>query len=155
MKGKAVSFGLPYLAAIAGAAGYFFRAAQRAGGSAVPVIAFSVLMCLLFLLGAATLEKREAYADVYRKLPSDAALSILGALAVVAGCVLALSGAGRFSMMLNVLGIVSAAGLAAAAVSRLAGKKPQPFLLVLPVLFYAVRADRLHAHDISGGGILL
>ena len=53
MKGKAVSFGLPYLAAIAGAAGYFFRAAQRAGGSAVPVIAFSVLMCLLFLLGAA------------------------------------------------------------------------------------------------------
>ena len=112
MKGKAVSFGLPYLAAIAGAAGYFFRAAQRAGGSAVPVIAFSVLMCLLFLLGAATLEKREAYADVYRKLPSDAALSILGALAVAAGCVLAFSGAGRFSMMLNVLGIVSAAGLA-------------------------------------------
>ena len=101
MKGKAVSFGLPYLAAIAGAAGYFFRAAQRAGGSAVPVIAFSVLMCLLFLLGAATLEKREAYADVYRKLPSDAALSILGALAVAAGCVLAFSGAGRFSMMLN------------------------------------------------------
>ena len=97
MKGKAVSFGLPYLAAIAGAAGYFFRAAQRAGGSAVPVIAFSVLMCLLFLLGAATLEKREAYADVYRKLPSDAALSILGALAVAAGCVLAFSGAGRFS----------------------------------------------------------
>ena len=139
MKGKAVSFGLPYLAAIAGAAGYFFRAAQRAGGSAVPVIAFSVLMCLLFLLGAATLEKREAYADVYRKLPSDAALSILGALAVAAGCVLAFSGAGRFSMMLNVLGIVSAAGLAAAAVSRLAGKKPQPFFLVLPVLFYAVK----------------
>ena len=130
MKGKAVSFGLPYLAAIAGAAGYFFRAAQRAGGSAVPVIAFSVLMCLLFLLGAATLEKREAYADVYRKLPSDAALSILGALAVAAGCVLAFSGAGRFSMMLNVLGIVSAAGLAAAAVSRLAGKKPQPFFLL-------------------------
>ena len=119
MKGKAVSFGLPYLAAIAGAAGYFFRAAQRAGGSAVPVIAFSVLMCLLFLLGAATLEKREAYADVYRKLPSDAALSILGALAVAAGCVLAFSGAG--------------------AVSRLAGKKPQPFFLVLPVLFYAVK----------------
>ena len=139
MKGKAVSFGLPYLAAIAGAAGYFFRAAQRAGGSAVPVIAFSVLMCLLFLLGAATLEKREAYADVYRKLPSDAALSILGALAVAAGCVLAFSGAGRFSMMLNVLGIVSAAGLAAAAVSRLARKKPQPFFLVLPVLFYAVK----------------
>ena len=139
MKGKAVSFGLPYLAAIAGAAGYFFRAAQRAGGSAVPVIAFSVLMCLLFLLGAATLGKREAYADVYRKLPSDAVLSILGALAVAAGCVLAFSGAGRFSMMLNVLGIVSAAGLAAAAVSRLAGKKPQPFLLVLPVLFYAVK----------------
>ena len=41
--------------------------------------------------------------------------------------------------MLNVLGIVSAAGLAAAAVSRLAGKKPQPFFLVLPVLFYAVK----------------
>ena len=37
------------------------------------------------------------------------------------------------------LGIVSAAGLAAAAVSRLAGKKPQPFFLVLPVLFYAVK----------------
>lgn len=92
MKGKAVSFGLPYLAAIAGAAGYFFRAAQRAGGSAVPVIAFSVLMCLLFLLGAATLEKREAYADVYRKLPSDAARSELliyggSALWMLACCV--------------------------------------------------------------------
>ena len=44
MKGKAVSFGLPYLAAIAGAAGYFFRAAQRAGGSAVPVIYFTELL---------------------------------------------------------------------------------------------------------------
>ena len=127
MKGKAVSFGLPYLAAIAGGCGLFLprRAARR--GSAVPVIAFSVLMCLLFLLGAATLEKREAYADVYRKLPSDAALSILGALAVAAGVCWPFSGAGRFSMMLNVLGIISAAGLAAAAVSRLAGKKPQPF----------------------------
>jgi hypothetical protein len=69
MKGKAVSFGLPYLAAIAGAAGYFFRAAQRAGGSAVPVIAFSVLMCLLFLLGAATLEKREMYTGNSRRMP--------------------------------------------------------------------------------------
>ena len=46
MKGKAVSFGLPYLAAIAGAAGYFFRAAQRAGGSAVPVIATTRILWL-------------------------------------------------------------------------------------------------------------
>ena len=75
MTGKAASFGLPYLAAIAGVAGYFFHAALRGGGSSVPLIAFSILMCLLFLLAAAALDKQEAYADVYRKLPSDTALS--------------------------------------------------------------------------------
>lgn len=137
MKGKAISFGLPYLAAIAGVAGYFFHAALRGGGSSVPLIAFAVLMCLLFLLAAAALEKREAYADVYRKLPSDAVLSILGALALAAGCGLSFSGGSMFGKLLDVLGIVGAASLGAAAVSRAAGRRPQPFFLVLPVLFYA------------------
>ena len=96
MTGKAASFGLPYLAAIAGVAGYFFHAALRGGGSSVPLIAFSILMCLLFLLAAAALDKQEAYADVYRKLPSDTALSLLGAAAVAAGCVLSLPGGTMF-----------------------------------------------------------
>ena len=139
MKGKAVSFGLPYLAAIAGVAGYFFHTALRGGGSGVPLIAFSILMCLLFLLAAAAMDKREAYADVYRKLPSDLALSIAGALALAAGCGLSFSGGTIWGKGLDVLGILGAAGLAGAAVFRFAGKKPQPFLLILPVLFYAAK----------------
>ena len=137
MKGKAVSFGLPYLAVIAGVAGYFFHAALRSGGSSVPLIAFSILMCLLFLLGAAALEKREAYADVYRKLPSDAVLCILGAIAVAAGCVLSMPGGTTFGKALDVLGILGALGLAAAAVCRAGEKKPQPFFMIPAVLFYA------------------
>ena len=136
MKGKAVSFGLPYLAAIAGVAGYFFHAALRGGGSSVPLIAFSGLMCLRFLLAAAALEKREAYADVYRHLTSDLALSILGAAAIAVGCVLSMPGGSMFGKVLDMLGIIGAAGLAAAAVCRAAGRKPQPFFMVLPVLFY-------------------
>lgn len=139
MKGKAVSFGLPYLAAIAGVAGYFFHAALRGGGSSVPLIAFSILMCLLFLLAAAALDKQEAYADVYRKLPSDTALSLLGAAAVAAGCVLSLPGGTMFGKALDVLGMIGAAGLAAAAVCRLRGKKPQPFFCIPAVLFYAAK----------------
>ena len=139
MTGKAASFGLPYLAAIAGVAGYFFHAALRGGGSSVPLIAFSILMCLLFLLAAAALDKQEAYADVYRKLPSDTALSLLGAAAVAAGCVLSLPGGTMFGKVLDMLGIVGAVGLAAAAVCRAGGRRPQPFFLILAVLFYAAK----------------
>ena len=139
MQGKAVSFGLPYLAVIAGIAGYFFHVTLRGGGSGTPLVAFAVLMCLLFLLGAAALEKREAYADVYRKLPSDAVLSVLGAVAVAAGCILSLPGGTMFGKALDMLGIVGAVGLAAAAVCRAGGRRPQPFFLILAVLFYAAK----------------
>ena len=47
---------VPWLGVLAGLLGYFFHATMLSGGSAIPLIAFSVLMALLFWLSAATLE---------------------------------------------------------------------------------------------------
>ena len=37
-----------WLGVLAGLLGYFFHATMRSGGSAIPLVAFSVLMALLF-----------------------------------------------------------------------------------------------------------
>lgn len=58
-----------WLGVLAGLLGYFFHATMRSGGSAIPLVAFSVLMALLFWLSAVTLEKKSRYD---RGVPPDA-----------------------------------------------------------------------------------
>lgn len=48
-------------------------------------------MALLFWLSAATLEKRARYDEVFHPMRADALLSLLGAIALGAGCVLRFS----------------------------------------------------------------
>ena len=76
---------VPWLGVLAGLLGYFFHATMLSGGSAIPLIAFSVLMALLFWLSAATLEKRARYDEVFHPMRADALLSLLGAIALGAG----------------------------------------------------------------------
>ena len=63
---------VPWLGVLAGLLGYFFHATMPSGGSAIPLIAFSVLMALLFWLSAATLEKRARYDEVFHPMRADA-----------------------------------------------------------------------------------
>ena len=83
MKRKLGLIGVLYAAILAAIAGYFFRTAQLSGGSSVPVVAFSVLMVLVFALAAVSLEKHAAYAEVYSPCRQDLAFSLLGAAAVL------------------------------------------------------------------------
>ena len=83
MKRKLGLIGVLYAAILAAIAGYFFRTAQLSGGSSVPVVAFSVLMVLVFALAAVSLEKYAAYAEVYSPCRQDLAFSLLGAAAVL------------------------------------------------------------------------
>ena len=79
MKRKPGLIGVLYAAILAAIAGYFFRTAQLSGGSSVPVVAFSILMVLVFALAAVSLEKHAAYAEVYSPCRQDLAFSLLGA----------------------------------------------------------------------------
>ena len=79
MKRKLGLIGVLYAAILAAIAGYFFRTVQLSGGSSVPVVAFSVLMVLVFALAAVSLEKHAAYAEVYSPCRQDLAFSLLGA----------------------------------------------------------------------------
>ena len=88
MKRKLGLIGVLYAAILAAIAGYFFRTAQLSGGSSVPVVAFSVLMVLVFALAAVSLEKYAAYAEVYSPCRQDLAFSLLGAAGLIAGCAL-------------------------------------------------------------------
>ena len=88
MKRKLGLIGVLYAAILAAIAGYFFRTAQLSGGSSVPVVAFSVLMVLVFALAAVSLEKHAAYAEVYSPCRQDLAFSLLGAAGLIAGCAL-------------------------------------------------------------------
>ena len=109
--------GVLYTAILSAIAGYFFRTAQLTGGSAVPLTAFSILMVLIFLLAAVTLDKEATFAGVFRPSGQELAFSLLGALGLIAGCVLSFSGS-IFQMLVSLLGILGGAGLGAAAVLR-------------------------------------
>ena len=125
------------LGVLAGLLGYFFHATMLSGGSAIPLIAFSVLMALLFWLTAATLEKKARYEEVFRPMRSDFVLSLLGALALGAGCVLRFQEAGRFYRMICVLGLVGAAGILCAGVLRQKKSAP-PVMFYVPAILYEV-----------------
>ena len=103
MKRKLGLIGVLYAAILAAIAGYFFRTAQLSGGSSVPVVAFSVLMVLVFALAAVSLEKHAAYAEVYSPCRQDLAFSLLGAAGLIAGCALDFRGS-VFRMLISLLG---------------------------------------------------
>ena len=118
MKRKLGLIGVLYAAILAAIAGYFFRTAQLSGGSSVPVVAFSVLMVLVFALAAVSLEKYAAYAEVYSPCRQDLAFSLLGAAGLIAGCALDFRGS-VFRMLISLLGLLAGFGLGAAAVCGL------------------------------------
>ncbi len=130
---------VPYLGVLAGLLGYFFHATALSGGSAVPLIAFSLLSAALFALAAAALEKRASCAALFRPMRRDFALSLLAAVLLGAGCVLSFSGGGMIARLICVLGLVGALSLAVSAVFRLRGAAPAAIFHVPATLFYVCR----------------
>ena len=128
-----------YLGVLAGLVGYFFHATMQSGGSSIPLIAFSVLMVLLFWLASVTLEKKPAYQDVFRPLRVDFVLTVLASAALGAGCVLQFRSGGMLARLICVLGLVGALGQIAAGVFRLRAETPRAVLMVPAVLFYVCR----------------
>ncbi len=136
-------FGVLYISLIAAIAAYFFRATSVSGGSPIPLAAFSVIMTLVFLLAAVSLEKESAFSGVYSASARDLTASVLGALAMATGCALSLPRFGTPVTMqvfasgaVSVVGLLGAAGLAAAAIVRARGSRPMAALYVFAVLFY-------------------
>lgn len=125
-----------WLSLLAGLLGYFFNATLRSGGSAIPLIAFSVLMALVFWLAAATLEKRARYDEVFHVMRLDLVLTVLACIALGAGCVLRFADGGWFVQLTCVLGLAAALSLLAAGVFRLRGKTPAAVFYVPAILFF-------------------
>ena len=106
MKQKSGMIGVVYAAILSAIAGYFFRMTQLSGGSSVPLIAFSILMVFVFALAAVSLEKKSAYEAVYRPSGQDLTFSLLGALGLIAGCVLSFRGS-IAQMLVSLLGLLA------------------------------------------------
>ena len=153
MKKKTGSNGVLYLAALSAIAGYFFRMTLLNGGSAVPLIAFSALMTLVFGLAAVSLEKESSYAALFRPSVQDTAICVLGALMLAAGCVMDFSGS-AVRMLLAMLGILAGGGLIAAAVMRWRGKTPAGALYVFAIVFYIARLFRDFRHWMHDPAVL-
>lgn len=145
MKHKSGLIGVVYAAILAAIIGYFFHASLLSGGSAVPLVAFSVLMLLVFALAAVSLDKHSAYSEVFQPAGQDLCFSLLGAAGLLAGCLLSFRGS-TLRMLLSLLGLLAALGLGVAAVLRFRGKKPSAAWYVLAVLFYVVRLFRDFRH---------
>ena len=151
MKRKGWTFGMmrktgfskvSWLGLLAGLLGYFFNATMRSGGSAIPLIAFSVLMALVFWLSAATLEKRARYDEVFHVMRLDFALTVLACIALGAGCVLGFSDGGILVQLTCVVGLVGAACGIIAAVFRLRGTAPSAVFYVPAIFFFVLRLFR-------------
>ena len=102
-----------------GTSGVFFSCNAALGVDThilVPAVGGVVLW-----LSSVTLEKKAEFAAVFRPMRLDLVLSVLGALALIAGCALWFREGGMLVRLLCVLGIVSALGLLAACVFRLKG----------------------------------
>ena len=156
MKQKSGMIGVVYAAILSAIAGYFFRTTQLSGGSSVPLIAFSILMIFVFALAAVSLEKKAAYEAVYRPCGQDLAFSLLGALGLLAGCVLSFRGSiaqmlvndvsGGCGEMWKLLGQLAGLSLGAGAVLRWKGKKPSAAFSIFVVLFYIAKLFRDFRH---------
>ena len=130
---------VPWLGVLAGLLGYFFHATMLSGGSAIPLVAFSVLMALLFWLSAATLEKKARYDEVFRPMRSDFAVNTIGAVGLGAGCVMCFRAGGIYAQLICVLGLVGALGLAVCGVMRMKKSAPAAIFYVPAILYYVCR----------------
>lgn len=146
MKRKTGLIGVLYVAILSAIAGYFFRATQISGGSSVPLIAFSILMVLIFALAAVSLEKAAVFSEVYSRSGQDLAFCLLGALGLSAGCALCFRTASMVLSLISLLGILAGVSLAIGAVLRWKGKKPSGAYYVFPILFYVSRLFRDFRH---------
>ena len=145
MKQKSGMISVVYAAILSAIAGYFFRMTQLSGGSSVPLIAFSILMVFVFALAAVSLEKKSAYEAVYRPSGQDLTFSLLGALGLIAGCVLSFRGS-IAQMLVSLLGLLAGLSLGAGAVLRWKAKKPSAAFSVFVVLFYVAKLFRDFRH---------
>ena len=145
MKQKSGMIGVVYAAILSAIAGYFFRMTQLSGGSSVPLLAFSILMVFVFALAAVSLEKKSAYEAVYRPSGQDLTFSLLGALGLIAGCVLSFRGS-IAQMLVSLLGLLAGLSLGAGAVLRWKEKKPSAAFSVFVVLFYVAKLFRDFRH---------
>ena len=145
LKRRSGMIGVVYAAILSAIAGYFFRMTQLSGGSSVPLIAFSILMVFVFALAAVSLEKKSAYEAVYRPSGQDLTFSLLGALGLIAGCVLSFRGS-IAQMLVSLLGLLAGLSLGAGAVLRWKEKKPSAAFSVFVVLFYVAKLFRDFRH---------
>lgn len=145
MKHRSGLIGVVYAALLSAVIGFFFHASLLSGGSAIPLVAFSILMLLVFALAAVSLDKHSAFADVFPPSKQDLCFSLLGAAGLLAGCLLSFRGS-TLRMLLSLLGLLAALGLGTAAVLRFRGKKPTAAWYVLAILFYVVRLFRDFRH---------
>ena len=145
LKRRSGMIGVVYAAILSAIAGYFFRMTQLSGGSSVPLIAFSILMVFVFALAAVSLEKKSAYEAVYRPSGHDLTFSLLGALGLIAGCVLSFRGS-IAQMLVSLLGLLAGLSLGAGAVLRWKEKKPSAAFSVFVVLFYVAKLFRDFRH---------
>ncbi len=145
---------LPYIAVLCGIAVFFLRSTLASGGSSVPLIAFCVLMTVVFLLAAVSLEKKSEAAEVFRRMPLAAISAIVGAGLLAAGCLQGFAAAGMFAKILAMLGVIAAAGLIAGQVFQLAGKQIPVYFFVFAVLFYVVKLFRDFRHWMVDPSIL-
>ena len=145
LKRRSGMIGVVYAAILSAIAGYFFRMTQLSGGSSVPLIAFSILMVFVFALAAVSLEKKSAYEAVYRPSGQDLTFSLLGALGLIAGCVLSFRGS-IAQMLVSLLGLLAGLSLGAGAVLRWKKKKPSAAFSVFVVLFYVAKLFRDFRH---------
>lgn len=145
MKRKTGLVGVLHIAVLSSFAAYALRASLRSAGSAIPLVAFCILMVLIFLLAAVSLERQSAYAAVYRRAMPDLLFSLIGAVGLAAGCALDFHGS-MLRMLLSLLGMLAGLGLGVAAVLRWQGKKPSAAWYVLAVVFYVIRLFRDFRH---------
>ena len=128
-----------WLGVLAGLLGYFFHATMRSGGSEIPLVAFSVLMALLFWLSAVTLEKKSRYDEVFRPMRSDFICNTIGAIGLGAGCVLSMQAGGTFVRLIGLLGLVSALALLLGGVFRMKPGVPSAMFYVPAILYYVCK----------------
>ena len=145
LKRRSGMIGVVYAAILSAIAGYFFRMTQLSGGSSVPLLEFSILMVFVFALAAVSLEKQSAYEAVYRPSGQDLTFSLLGALGLIAGCVLSFRGS-IAQMLVSLLGLLAGLSLGAGAVLRWKEKKPSAAFSVFVVLFYVAKLFRDFRH---------
>lgn len=137
----------PGLVLLAGLAGYVLRQRElRSGfdeaGLNVPsldarlLVVLSVAVTVLVLIYALTRKAQPAWDKTFPKNPALALVRMLSGAALAAGSVIALSeSAGRFTMLVALLGVAAGACFLVNDLLYYQGKPPQPYAELVPVVY--------------------